>query len=102
MTPSRVISRSLPSRDIGDEQRDITRREQKAGAVRFWTKSLVRSRFVSRLGVVRAPAGMATANAEPMSDVQRQPESGKAGYAIAWLLGIPLPILLVVYLISRC
>ena len=30
------------------------------------------------------------------------PESGKAGYALAWLLGIPLPILLVVYLISRC
>lgn len=31
-----------------------------------------------------------------------QPESGKVGYAIAWLLGIPLPILLIVYLVSRC
>ena len=30
------------------------------------------------------------------------PESGKVGWAIAWLLGVPLPILLVVYLISRC
>jgi hypothetical protein len=30
------------------------------------------------------------------------PESGKAGYALAWLLGIPIPILLVVYAISRC
>ena len=30
------------------------------------------------------------------------PQSGKAGYALAWLLGVPLPILLVVYLISRC
>lgn len=33
---------------------------------------------------------------------QPNPESGKVGYAVAWLLGIPLPILLVVYLISRC
>lgn len=33
---------------------------------------------------------------------KRNPQSGKAGYAIAWLLGIPLPILLIVYLISRC
>jgi hypothetical protein len=34
----------------------------------------------------------------------RAPPAGmanKAGYAIAWLLGIPLPILLVVYLVSR-
>jgi hypothetical protein len=28
--------------------------------------------------------------------------ANKAGYAVAWLLGIPLPILLVVYLVSRC
>lgn len=27
---------------------------------------------------------------------------GKAGFGIAWLLGVPLPILLIVYLISRC
>ncbi len=26
----------------------------------------------------------------------------KGGFALAWLLGIPLPILLVIYLISRC
>jgi hypothetical protein len=26
----------------------------------------------------------------------------KAGFGIAWLLGIPLPILAIVYLISRC
>ncbi|HTJ42617.1 MAG TPA: hypothetical protein VL463_11015 [Kofleriaceae bacterium] len=32
----------------------------------------------------------------------RTPEGGKVGYAIAWLLGVPLPILLIVYLISRC
>lgn len=34
--------------------------------------------------------------------VKKNPESGKVGYAIAWLLGVPLPILLIVYLISRC
>jgi len=27
---------------------------------------------------------------------------GKAGFGIAWLLGIPLPVLLIVYLITRC
>ncbi len=29
-------------------------------------------------------------------------ESGKAGWALAWLLGVPLPVLLVIYAISRC
>jgi len=29
-------------------------------------------------------------------------ESGKIGWALAWLLGVPLPVLLVIYLISRC
>jgi hypothetical protein len=28
--------------------------------------------------------------------------ANKAGYALAWLIGIPLPILLIVYLVSRC
>jgi hypothetical protein len=27
---------------------------------------------------------------------------GKAGFGLAWLLGIPLPILAVVYMVSRC
>jgi hypothetical protein len=40
-------------------------------------------------------------DATPIDD-ERDPEAGKAGYAIAWLLGVPLPILLIVYLISRC
>jgi hypothetical protein len=30
------------------------------------------------------------------------PESGKMGYALAWVLGIPLPILAIAYLVSRC
>jgi hypothetical protein len=28
-------------------------------------------------------------------------QQGKIGYAIAWLLGIPLPILLVIYLLTH-
>jgi hypothetical protein len=40
--------------------------------------------------------------ADELEAAPRDPESGKAGYAIAWLLGVPLPILLIVYLISRC
>lgn len=28
-------------------------------------------------------------------------ESGKIGWALAWLLGVPLPVLLVIYLLSR-
>jgi hypothetical protein len=27
-------------------------------------------------------------------------ESGKVGYALLWLLGVPLPILLIIYLIK--
>jgi hypothetical protein len=29
-------------------------------------------------------------------------QRGKIGYALAWLLGIPLPILFVVYLLRGC
>jgi hypothetical protein len=28
-------------------------------------------------------------------------ESGKAGWALLWLLGIPLPVLLIAYLVTR-
>lgn len=28
-------------------------------------------------------------------------ESGKIGWALAWLLGVPLPLLLVIYLFTR-
>jgi len=33
--------------------------------------------------------------------IPRDPQQGKVGYALAWLLGIPLPLLLIVYLFSR-
>ncbi len=44
-----------------------------------------------------AYAGTPTAIPEIMTST-----GGKAGFGIAWLLGIPLPILLVVSLITRC
>jgi hypothetical protein len=28
-------------------------------------------------------------------------EQGKIGWALAWLLGVPLPLLLIIYLFSR-
>ena len=36
-------------------------------------------------------------NLEPVPNT----ETGKVGWALAWLLGIPLPVLLVAYLVSR-
>jgi hypothetical protein len=33
---------------------------------------------------------------------ERLRNSGKAGYALLWLLGVPLPILLIVYLVRGC
>lgn len=30
------------------------------------------------------------------------PERGRMGYVLAWVLAIPLPILAIAYLVSRC
>ena len=35
------------------------------------------------------------------SDPQHRAQSGKIGWALAWLIGIPLPVLLIVYLFTR-
>ena len=32
----------------------------------------------------------------------RAQQEGKAGYILLWLLGVPLPILLVIYLLRGC
>ncbi len=32
----------------------------------------------------------------------RNQETGAMGYALAWLLGIPIPILLIVFLVRGC
>ena len=34
--------------------------------------------------------------------VKRDPQQGAIGYALAWLLGIPIPILLIVFLLRGC
>lgn len=32
----------------------------------------------------------------------RVDQQGKIGYAIAWLLGVPIPILIIVFLLRGC
>jgi hypothetical protein len=32
----------------------------------------------------------------------REDQQGKIGYAIAWLLGVPIPILIIVFLLRGC
>ena len=32
----------------------------------------------------------------------RAPEVGKIGYLLLWLLGVPIPVLLVIFLIRGC
>jgi hypothetical protein len=36
------------------------------------------------------------------SDTAPAPQQGKIGYILLWLLGVPLPILLLVYLLRGC
>jgi hypothetical protein len=47
---------------------------------------------------------MAAALSTSMNALIKSPknERGAAGYALAWLLGIPIPILLIVFLIRGC
>jgi hypothetical protein len=35
-----------------------------------------------------------------MKVIDKIQEAGKIGYALLWLLGVPLPVLLIVYLIK--
>jgi hypothetical protein len=49
------------------------------------------------------PAASRVSTARQVRVLQRlQNMAHKARYAVAWLLGIPLPILVIVYLVSRC
>ena len=38
----------------------------------------------------------------PDFKAMRQKQEGKAGYILLWLLGVPLPILFLVYLLRGC
>lgn len=61
----------------------------------------------NRCGIRAAPAlqcsiGMTDEPQKPTPPTITDPaEQGKIGWALAWLIGIPLPLLLVVYLITR-
>jgi hypothetical protein len=35
-------------------------------------------------------------------ELQRRRESGRVGWIVLWLLGVPIPILLVLYLLRGC
>lgn len=37
-----------------------------------------------------------------MKRVIARTEDGKAGWAVLWLLGVPIPVLIVLYLIRGC
>jgi hypothetical protein len=39
---------------------------------------------------------------KPPSDTAPASQQGKIGYILLWLLGVPLPILLLVYLLRGC
>jgi hypothetical protein len=39
---------------------------------------------------------------KPMKFPTLRQQEGKAGYILLWLLGVPLPILLVIYLLRGC
>jgi len=42
------------------------------------------------------------ANSECMKPHSENREEGKVGWALLWLLGVPLPVLLIIYLLKGC
>jgi hypothetical protein len=36
------------------------------------------------------------------SNLQRAAQAGKIGYILLWLLGVPIPILLIIFLLRGC
>lgn len=53
------------------------------------------------------PRGLSLAPSRTMEILRdvfedRVRQSGKVGYALLWLLGVPLPILLIVYAVRGC
>jgi len=50
-------------------------------------------------GAARAAEETESMTTLPTARVSRIGQSGKVGWALLWLLGIPLPVLLIAYLI---
>jgi hypothetical protein len=56
----------------------------------------------TNLQPVGAPPAIKPKNQFAMKLMTRINEAGAAGYILLWLLGIPLPILLVIFLLRGC
>jgi len=48
----------------------------------------------------RKSDGFASANRNSWLDVKHQ--TGKVGYILLWLLGVPIPVFFVIYLLRGC
>jgi len=46
--------------------------------------------------------GANTGQEEKMKFAEKIKEAGAAGYILLWLLGIPIPILLIIFLLRGC
>jgi hypothetical protein len=50
-----------------------------------------------------APKGHRRMKGEPMKSLKLfRNQAGKIGYILMWLLGVPIPILIVIYLLRGC
>jgi hypothetical protein len=74
--------------------------------VRFYHAAYRRRASALATAASRSPAAYQRTITRGMSPAKRliimASTEAKAGFGIAWLLGIPLPILAIVYLVSRC
>ena len=43
-----------------------------------------------------------TTSKQALQAGRRRVQSGKIGYILLWLLGVPIPILLIIYLLRGC
>jgi len=89
--------------DSAIEENHVAPSARNRSSCRFRTRQIGNcARFAQgralRLGQTASGAGTPSANHRFIMTSTE----GKAGFGIAWLLGIPLPILLIVYLVSRC
>jgi hypothetical protein len=60
-----------------------------------------RARAAGTGAALLSPIAVDTAAKEETQMNRIQNQQGRVGYALMWLLGVPLPVLLVLYLIFR-
>ena len=39
---------------------------------------------------------------KPLENLINSPRAGKAGWAVLWLLGVPIPVLIVLFMLRGC